>query len=1228
MLNVHGVSTRAEATTTLPPEGGHLHDPDAPTAIADDVGPKARLASHVEEADDPMVALAKPGKTLHFGPYRVQASDALLGKGGMGVVYRGKHAITSEVVAIKVVNEVSAGRLAAIRREIDALRRVSRHPGIVDFLESDKTDEGLPWVAMRFIEGVTLRKHIESLWLRRTGADAQENKRTITSNESREPSPRVRAPASQLGPTLTLIRRICAPLAFLHGEGLVHRDLKPENILIRPDGQPVLIDLGIAVHFGGTEGREELDAEPIIGTACYMAPEQIRGELVDARADLYALGCILYECVTGQPPFTVGNNTSIRRQHCSSEPVSPSIHAPGIPKELDALILKLLKKRPQDRIGYATDIARELVTLGAAAEPDEGPQPRTYLYRSELYGRTEPLNALKRAIHDAGQGRGGIALVHGESGVGKTRLVREVAQLALQMQDQSGQRFTVLRGTCVAEGAGGAGATAAGSPPLHPLRAVLVAAADLARSSKTEADRLFGPWAKVLSEYVPELRDLPGQAEQPKPTLLPPEKARERVLEALRETFWALAAASPLIIVLDDLQWADDLTLSLLTSLARAGFSERRLLIVGTYRSEETNPALDALGSKPDVTRIPLGRLEASDIRTTIEGMLARSAPETVLKALIARSNGNPFFIAQDLHLAIERGLLQRDEGGHFCFDALSRSAAFSSLPLPQALAKLIKRRLARLDTEWKTLVEWAAVLGQELDEEFLLAGTQSSSVVAEALAALKARQILEETEGGLRFVHDKIREIAYQRIPKAKRSDLHLRAVEKLKPRYASAPATAQAIGHHFDRARRYAEAAWYFTRAAEHARNVYANGDAIRSYKKAISALKRLKPADAHRLEFAELQVSLGDARMLFMRPKGASRAYRAALDATPSSDRIAVAELYRKIGKTWELRHAYEEAHKCYEQAEASLGLSPAQGSSEYATEWLQIRLDQISVHYWKAEIDPIRALVEEMRPVVTTRGSAVQRGHLSHVLTQRDIHLERFVPSERTLQHALGCVAEYEAAGEERDRHLLLDAQFNVAFVRMLKGMARGTLRRARAQMTVALCTAKQMGDLEVKARCLTYLTMIDRRCGRTDEVAKLARESLELARAANMRAYIGAALGNLAWVALSRGNHVEARHAGLKALARWKPRRPMSSSHVYPFQWLARLPLCFVASMQDRLKAAISHAEAVLDCKQQCLPNGLKAKLREAVNAFRLGHRIHAKRALVEALHEATKRGYT
>ena len=245
-----------------------------------------------------------------LGPYEVLEP---LGRGGMGVVYRARHEESGKEVALKTVAVERASTLAALRRECAALAEI-QHPGIARMVDNGMSDAP-PWYAMALIEGRSLRA--------RMGASRPEPDPV---EEPLDETPSGRWWKSELSETLEdadldplggsieqavdpallgVLAELCRTLAWLHGEGFVHGDLKPENVVVTPQGRPVILDFGLAMRAHVGMSREQLEWRTnMAGTLAYMSPEQTLGRELDARSDLYAIGCILYEVVVGEPPFT------------------------------------------------------------------------------------------------------------------------------------------------------------------------------------------------------------------------------------------------------------------------------------------------------------------------------------------------------------------------------------------------------------------------------------------------------------------------------------------------------------------------------------------------------------------------------------------------------------------------------------------------------------------------------------------------------------------------------------------------------------------------------------------------------------------------------------------------------------------------------------------------------------------------------------------------------------
>ncbi|WP_437499230.1 serine/threonine-protein kinase [Sorangium sp. So ce1099] len=1172
-----------------------------------------------------------------IGPFAI---EGVLGRGGMGVVYRARHVATLDLVALKTVRVPREAMLASIRREIHALSRI-RHPGISRIVD-EGLHEGLPWYAMEFYEGDTLHSHIQRCWngalasgsrsCARPGSPPStgvaSNTATRTPDASIIPTPRdadlsddaaARRPQVVLEavrPLLSLLASLCATLAFLHGEGLVHRDLKPENVFVRVDGQPVLVDLGVVGSFGGALGREVLAAEgSVLGSIPYMAPEQIRGEFVDARADLYALGCMLYECLTGRPPFIGSTAPAILYQHISERPLPPSKLVEGVPDALDRLALRLLEKRPEDRLGFAEDVGETLSKLGVAAPVmQDAPKAQAYLYRPGFEGRQEVVAELADVIACAEDDwRGDFILLGGESGVGKTRLAMEIARKAAQ------QGMLVITGQCVTLGARGDGSVVAA--PLHPFRPLLVAIADLARAGDAaEVERLLGARGKVLAAYEPALAALPSVREQPEPPLLPPDASRQRVLDSLYDALRALAAERPLLLLLDDLQWADELSLAALAQCAERGFGEEPVIVFGTYRIEERSAAISALVRAKGARDIVLQRLDSASVGGMVSGMLALREPaRDLVEFLAAHSDGNPFFVAEYLRAAIGEGLLTRDRLGqwHMHERAWGSENLATLVPLPRTVAELIERRLGALDEDARTLAEWASVLGREFDSH-LLTGTGQLADLAllEGLETLRVRQVLEEpTPGRLRFVHDKIRESAYGRIVVERRRGLHRDAALVIEARSADQPDAWPDLGYHFAEALVHDKAALYVGRAAVRAREAYANEEAIRLYRMGISEREAAGAPGASGGELAmpavdQLLEGLGDVLALTGRQGEAQAAFAGALGRMMARPSLDLARLHRKIGKAWETRQMHDEALASFAAAEEALGKNPADLQEQWLDAWVQLQSDRIAVYYWANHMKAMDQLIARVRPIVEQRATPLQRTQFLRALIQNNVRTERYLLSIETVGYARACLAAHIELGDPIE---IASARFSLGVTLLW----HGSLEEGLAEMFDVLENAQRMGHLPLQSRCLTYITLFYRRRRAVAETRHYGQQSLSIAEAGNMVEYMAAARANLGWVAYCEARKGECLdHCGA-ALRLWAA-LPL----VYPFQWTARLPLAAAALDAGRLEEVLEHLRAILDPQQQRLPPELTSELEAATGANR-----PAEDTLRSALMRAMDSGY-
>ena len=864
----------------------------------------------------------------------------------------------------------------------------------------------------------------------------------------------------QIAAILRLMVRLCHTLAFLHGEGVVHRDLKPSNILVMDSVSPVVVDFGLALHVGGHSSREKLQAEfGSVGTIAYMAPEQIRGEACDARTDLYALGCMLYELLTGRHPFRGSSVEWVLHKHLELVPRPPAQLNESIPGELDELILRLLEKEPRSRLGYASDVAVRLLGLlnaeltppgfEAELEPLSSEKVRAYTYRPGFCGRSELLSQLSALAEERrAVGGGALILVGGESGIGKTRFV---AELSRQLAAES----AVLVGECLpVSGAEGRGE---GGIPLQPLRPALESVADHCRRlGREETDRVLGSRGRVLAPYVPALWGLPGQDDQPSPADLPAEAARLRLLEALASTLAALSELQPLLLVLDDLQWADELTLELLQHLGRGNrLDTSRLVVVGTYRTEELTPALRRLGDAGRVQSVMLERLTPLEVGSVVRDMLALdSSPDRFVAFLARHSEGNPFFVAEYLRAAVDRGLLYRDERGQWQVSVPEQQEAeppdYESLPLPLSLRALVGRRLDGLEDVARRVLEQGAVLGREFDEGVLIAGLcdESEDEALEAIETLCRRQILENVPPErLRFVHDKIREVTYGQMQSERLQQLHRRAAEVLANRGLSG-ADLELL----------AEEGWHWERAGERAR-------ARRCYLAGGQSARE-------RTAFEEADRLLTSYLALVESPDGESIAVR-----------LTLAE------KILPVRGRLKEAEEQVRRA-----LSEAEVVGERRLEMESLRLLSSTVA-GVGELERAEEMVGEALQIARELGD--QRAEvvlLAHLAENVLITRGQYAPAHQSFQQALDLAVELGDRGLEAEN---LDA---IGRLHLLQGR----LEQAHENFVRAIELARESGAPLAEMGYQSNLSLIHQEQGDYEQARALAEQTLVLARQLGFR----------------------------------------------------------------------------------------------------------------------------
>ena len=614
-----------------------------------------------------------------------------------------------------------------------------------------------------------------------------------------EPLRRSAAPCTDVGAFLALALRLTAAVGAMHADGVLHRALTPERMLLGEDGRACLTGFGRAAvgdPDNKATGDDQLSWDE--DSFNYMAPELgARMNLrVDARADLYALGCILYELMTGRLPLEGADAAARVHAHATRIAPAPGELVPGLPEQLSLLVMKLLEKTPGHRYADAAGVLADLRRCETLLR-QHGRIPRFALDAHSnlrkpggmglVLGRDAELQtllALYRTVADSARAR--AAWVSGPSGIGKSTLLRE----AVARMQRSG---TPLLATAKSEEGRRGKPYALLVEVLDPLLQHVIGCANEEFAAwRSRIAAAAKPVERTLAGLLPALGVILGlQSGQPAPASpdAAPALERERVLQGMARLIACFAAPSrPLVILLDDLQWADVETLQVIERLLHQ-HDDAALLLVGTFRDNEVGAdhplRAGRLAEVTQSVRIELGPLDEGALREMIAVTLQQDASVVgELAELIGRkTERNPLFARHLLHLLADDGLL--------AYDAETASWRWSleqlaSHPGADTVGDLMARRFEQLPSATQAVLRVMACLGHRTSGEALALamevqpGTDAARRLQAALDdAREAGSIQRDGEDWV-FWHDRIREAAYGSIPPGERPRMHLRIVRR----------------------------------------------------------------------------------------------------------------------------------------------------------------------------------------------------------------------------------------------------------------------------------------------------------------------------------------------------------------------------------------------------------------------------------------------------------------
>jgi len=704
----------------------------------------------------------EPGDLI--GSYRVVGER---GRGGMAVVLEVEHIATGERRAAKLLIP-GKGSEALARRLIREHRALSRldHDNVVKVYEVG-VHLGQPYFVMELLDG-------------------QEVSEVVQDWQRLPPSERFRRARKVL---IAMARA----LEHIHERGLVHRDVTPSNVMLLPDGGVKLMDFGVVKE----PGDDLTTVGEVIGTVAYIAPEQIQGGPIDARADLYSMGAVFYLMLTGRRPFNARTLAGYMDKHLNREVRPPRELVPTIPELADRVCVRLLAKRPADRFSSATHL---LHVLHASVPP--GPSPGQVGWSPTLVGRAAEMARIRSILHpmlrqpdDTGADapKGAVIVIEGGDGMGRNRLAAEVDLLArrhglvvtrsraLGDDQRAYETFRPLYEALLADGAAG-----------HPALAAT-----------------FGDDRAHAGKRV----------------------ERYAVMKAFAEL---LSNGPPRVIVLHELQRAQRGSIELAEYLIRnlvAGGTRPLAFVVTRRATDDPNDPLAGILTGERTGGRPAERiqLEPVSVAAIEELLLSVVADSPLVRPLALRihqeGNGSPFIIAEMVRALVEADHIQsaRTRGGRGRLKMTLQEVRHGTLPVPRSLRDALRERLAPLSTQTHVVASALAVSRSDLDVEMLQSacGLTEARVLAAVDDLLRARLASERSVDGVErisLVRNRIRDVVLEQTDADRIAQLHHRLGEAIELRYKrNSEAVVETLAHHFEEGRVPAKAMPYLVQAAQ---------------------------------------------------------------------------------------------------------------------------------------------------------------------------------------------------------------------------------------------------------------------------------------------------------------------------------------------------------------------------------------------------------------------------
>jgi serine/threonine protein kinase/tetratricopeptide (TPR) repeat protein len=994
-----------------------------------------------------------------------------IGEGGMGQVYKAEDTKLGRHVAVKLLAPDATRDQTAKRRLLAEAQSASvlNHPNIVTVYAIEEAD-GIDFIVMEFVEGDTLTAHLAAHG------------------------------ALPLKSLLDIGIQIAEALDAAHSIGLIHRDIKPANILLTPKGVAKVTDFGLAKMVRLT--ANEIDREAltlaanltgpgiVLGTAAYMSPEQTRGETLDVRSEIFSLGSVLYEAATRTRAFSGPSVLAIMHAICTSDPPPPSKLRPELPREFDLIIERALAKEKEKRYESANEMADALRSLRATITDTWSGLP--IVYDSDLIDRSLPsfvgrepeMRKLQSLLQQTIDGSGRVVFITGEPGIGKTSLSDEFLRHARKHQ----QRLLISRGRCVEQ----YGTGEAYLPFLDAMSELLTQAPGRERI------------AAVMRTYAPTwCMELPtafvstGSLEKLQQETIGATK--ERMMREMGDALGVLSTASPIVLLLEDLHWADPSSVDLLRHLSQR-IGSQRLMIAGTFRPQDVERSGHPLKSyKAEMQahhhceEIALGSWNREHVAEYVDATFSPNDFPAELTSLIhEKTEGHPLFAANLLQYLGERGDLAKENGRW----SLVRPLAEMDLAMPESVRAMISKKIDALDADERRTMQYASIEGTEFLSTVTakLLGVDEIDL-EESLARIGKTHRLIDTigdeelpDGSLatryRFSHALYQNFLYGDLVNKRRVMLHQKAGEQLLSHYGKrAPQIATQLAMHFEQGRDFPRAVEYLIHAGDHAAKLYGYAEAEKHYTHALNLVEKL-PAESQAEQLLALYQKRGTVNHALSDFAQAAKDFTRMLDQARALDSLELqSAALNALTMSLFFAHRLEET---VARAGEALEVAERAGNEK-------LRVDTSFLialkHLCYGELKDAKVLLDDI--VATSRKLNHKPGLVSGLTWRACLH---FFQSEYAQAIEL-TKDSLKLAEEVRDGFLLLTSYF---FLGLSQGN-QGKMSASLATLNEALDKARRNGDLFWHPRFPNCIGWIYRELYDFESASKYNEHGVDVAR---------------------------------------------------------------------------------------------------------------------------------